>query len=184
MMLYNFFFCLAMTTSIMTDPTDKRWLLIWTAVFPGFLVVTFQDACTFQARTTVGVLNMMLLLIALPVLLLFSISLALNIDGSLMSKAFGDGTLAGLNGVGQALQFPMPAVADAAGVPTSEGAWLPYVTMMLLTNMLFILKSAIVSRFLCLRSKFEIGMLVLMGQGVDKARTQKDLLCLSVTSSL
>ena len=125
MMLYNFAFCLVMTTSIMTDPTDRRWLLIWTAVFPGFLLVTFQDACTFQARTTVGVLNAMLLAVALPVLLVFTVSLALNIEGSIVCKAFGDGTLDGLNGIGRALRFPMPDVEDEAGMPTAEAAWLP-----------------------------------------------------------
>lgn len=125
MLAYNLAFCVVMTSSIMTDPADKRWLLIWTAVFPGFLVVTFQDACTFQARTTLGILNLMLLAVALPVLLAFCISLQLNIDGSLACKALGDGTLDGLNGLGRAIRFPMPDVVDEAGIPTSEGAWLP-----------------------------------------------------------
>ena len=129
MLVYNLAFCVVMTTSIMTDPADNRWLLIWTAVFPGFLVVTFQDACTFQARTTLGILNAMLITVALPVLLVFCISLQLNIDGSLPCKALGDGTLDGLNGLGRALQFPMPDVVDDAGVPTSEGAWLPVRTV-------------------------------------------------------
>ena len=128
MLLYNLLFCIVMTTSVMTDETDKRWLLIWTAVFPGFLLVTFQDACTFQARTTVGILNLMLLTVALPVLLIFAVSIGLNIDGSLVCKALGDGTVDGLNGLGQALQFPMPAVVDEAGIPTPEGAWLPVST--------------------------------------------------------
>ena len=128
MLLYNLLFCIVMTTSVMTDETDKRWLLIWTAVFPGFLLVTFQDACTFQARTTVGILNLMLLTIALPVLIIFTVSVGLNIDGSLVCKAFGDGTVDGLNDVGKALQFPMPAVVDEAGIPTPEGALLPVST--------------------------------------------------------
>ena len=125
MLLYNFGFCVVMTSSIMTDPTDKRWLLIWTAVFPGFLLVIFQDACTFQARTTVGILNAMLLTIAIPVLLVFTVSIGLNIDGSLVCKVFGDGTLDGLNSLGRALRFPMPAAVDEAGLPTAEGSWLP-----------------------------------------------------------
>ena len=125
MLLYNLGFCVVMTSSIMTDPTDKRWLLIWTAVFPGFLLVIFQDACTFQARTTVGILNAMLLTIAIPVLLVFTVSIGLNMDGSLACKAFGDGTLDGLNSLGRALRFPMPAAVDEEGLPTSEGSWLP-----------------------------------------------------------
>ena len=144
-LLYSFGFCVTLTSFIMTDPTDKRWLLIWTAVFPGLCIVIFQDACTFQARTTIGILNIMLIVVALPVLSILWLSLSLNIEDSVACSVLGDGSTGGLNAVGKLLRFPMPPVANEAGAPTEEGKWLPYVTMMLLTNMLFVLKSVWVS---------------------------------------
>ena len=144
-LLYSFGFCVTLTSFIMTDPTDKRWLLIWTAVFPGLCIVIFQDACTFQARTTIGILNVFLFFLALPTLFILWLSLSLNIEDSVACSVLGDGSIDGLNAVGKLLRFPMPPVANEAGAPTEEGKWLPYVTMMLLTNMLFVLKSVWVS---------------------------------------
>ena len=144
-LLYSFGFCVTLTSFIMTDPTDKRWLLIWTAVFPGLCIVIFQDACTFQARTTIGILNVFLFFLALPTLFILWLSLSLNIEDSVACSVLGDGSTDGLNAVGKLLRFPMPPVTNEAGAPTEEGKWLPYVTMMLLTNMLFVLKSVWVS---------------------------------------
>ena len=63
---YGLIFCIIV--SIMMG-WDARTIVIWVAIFPGICLVTFADACTFQAMTTRKTLELALIFLAVPFLI-------------------------------------------------------------------------------------------------------------------
>ena len=59
---------------------ELRLVLIWSVVFPGICLVTFNDACTFQARTTKRTLEIALVVFAVPFLVLLMLGLRKNYE--------------------------------------------------------------------------------------------------------
>jgi hypothetical protein len=78
LMLYNLFFCISLNILVGWD--DIRTMLIWTAIFPGIIVVTFSDAIAFEAQTTKRMVECALVFLALPLAVLLLLGLARNLD--------------------------------------------------------------------------------------------------------
>jgi hypothetical protein len=55
-------------------------MLIWSVIFPGIALVTFNDACTFHAHTTKRTLELALVLFAVPFLVALMLGLRKNLE--------------------------------------------------------------------------------------------------------
>lgn len=59
---------------------DPRLMLIWSTIFLGISLVTFNDACTFHAHTTKRTLELALVLFAVPFLVALMLALRKNLE--------------------------------------------------------------------------------------------------------
>ena len=69
-----------MLLSILVGYEPRLWL-IWCTLFPGICLVSFNDACTFQALTTKRTLELALVLFAVPFLVSLMLGLRKNLEG-------------------------------------------------------------------------------------------------------
>ncbi len=72
---YNTAFCILLSILVQ----DDRTYLIWGPLFLGINLVTFSDACAFQAETTKKTLELALVCFAMPFLLILDLGLRRNL---------------------------------------------------------------------------------------------------------